>query len=331
MNDLVSIIVPCYNASKWIDDLFKSLDAQIYKNFEVIFVNDGSKDETEKILEDYCKEHKNCKYITQENQGVSVARNSGIALASGEYVCFVDPDDMISPNYVSRLHALITSGDYDCAVCRHLRTKEKQTYEDVLKIKVKLKGPQTTTYNNSNDVVFNFVNCTFGYGPCNKLYKTDILKKMVEYPNLFNKDIYSAEDFDFNYRYFYNSKKVIKTIERLYYYRQRKSSTIHQKFNMKSLTIFAAFDNNYSHCEENYPETLKYLVSLRICHTIGKLMLMKRSGHDSYEEIIPLINYLDENYKKCLKKSLVFAYPLMRAVFFSRTIRKHNKNSNFYN
>ena len=84
MKDLVSIIVPCHNVSKWLDDLFTSLDAQTYKHFEVIFVNDGSKDETEKLLKEYCKKHQNCKCITQENQGVSVARNNGLKLAGGD-------------------------------------------------------------------------------------------------------------------------------------------------------------------------------------------------------------------------------------------------------
>ena len=328
MKDLVSIIVPCYNVSKWIDDLLKSLDVQTYKNFEVIFVNDGSKDETEKLLKDYCKEHKNCKYITQENQGVSVARNNGIALASGEYVCFVDPDDMIAPNFVARLHELITSGDYGCAVCWYVATKEEQNFEAILKANYQVKEQKVVKYSNSSTMMVDFVKCVFDFGSCNKMYRLSLLKELPNFPNLFNKDIYVSEDFDFCYRVFSKTKNIITTNEKLYYYRQRKNSALHQKFNKKSLTSFMACDNNYKHCKENYPEAVKYLVSFRVCQTIGKLMQMKKSGNDSYEEIIPLINYLDENYKKCLKKSLVFAYPLMRAVFFSRTIRKHNKNKN---
>ena len=325
MEDLVSVIIPCYNIAKWLDDLFKSLDAQDYSNFEVLFVNDGSKDDTAKLLEEYCKTHENCKYIDQENQGVSVARNNGLKLAKGKFVCFVDPDDMISSNFVSRLHELITSGDYDCAVCWYVATKENQNYETVSKEDHKVEQ-QIVKYTNSSNMMIDFIKCVFDFGSCNKMYKLSSLKNLSGFPNIFNKDIYVSEDFDFCYRFFSKTKNIITTNEKLYYYRQRKSSALHQKFNPKSLTAFAACDNNYQHCKENYPEALKYLVSFRVCQTIGKLMQMKKSGNDSYEEIIPLIDYLDKNYKQCLNKGLKISYPLMRAVFFSRTIRKHNKN-----
>ena len=327
MNDLVSIVVPCYNVAKWLDDLFKSLDAQTYKNFEVIFVDDGSKDETAKLLENYCKNHKNCRYITQVNQGVSVARNNGLKLAGGGFVCFVDPDDILSPNYISRLHELITSGDYDCAVCWLKKIDENQAYENISQIDVNLKKLEIKTYQDSQEIMTNYIRWVYEYSSLNKLYKTSLLKELPNFPNLFNKDIYIYEDFDFCYRVFSAVKNVITTNEILHYYRQRESSATHQKFNKKFLTDLLAFETNYDHCKENYPEAFKYLASKRICQTIGKLMLMKRNGFDSYEEIIPLINYLDKNYKQCLNKGMRFAYPLMRAVFFARTIRKHEKNN----
>ena len=235
---------------------------------------------------------------------------------------------MLNPRYIERLHELITSGDYDCAVCWYVATKEEQTYEDVLNIKFKHEKQEIAAYNDSQKIVLDYTKAKYANAVWNKIYKMSFLKQMPNFPNVFDVDIYGAEDFDFNYRVFSTIKTIISSNEKLYYYRQRKNSIVHQKFDKKRLKSLLAFEKNYKHCKENFPEAFKYFESNRICHTIGKLMQMKKSGYDSYEEIIPLINYLDENYKKCLKKSLVFAYPLMRAVFFSRTIRKHNKNKN---
>ena len=230
---------------------------------------------------------------------------------------------MIAPNFVSRLHELITSGDYDCAVCRYAEIKEKQTHKDVLKNKVKHKKQKLTTYSEPQQIVLDYINFKFVYAAWNKIYKMSFLKQMPNFPNVFDVDIYSAEDFDFNYRVFSTINKFISTSEKLYYYRQRKNSITHQKFDKKRLTSFLAFEKNYKHCKENFPEAFKYFESNRIFSTMKKLMQMRKSEDDFYEEIISLIKYLDENYKKCLSKGFVFTYPLKRAMFFSRTLRKH--------
>ena len=102
---LVSIIVPIYNAEKYIHECIDSLLAQTYTNIEVILVDDGSIDNCGKICDDYASKDKRVKVIHQKNGGVSVARQTGILHATGEYSIHADPDDWVEPNMIGELVA----------------------------------------------------------------------------------------------------------------------------------------------------------------------------------------------------------------------------------
>ena len=122
--DLISVVVPCYNMSHYLKDCFESLDNQTYKNFEVIFVNDGSTDDTLQLLKQYCKNKTNCQLVDQQNAGLSGARNSGLKLATGEYVYFYDPDDFLSPQLLFVLHKNLVEYNADISIVRYKRVKE---------------------------------------------------------------------------------------------------------------------------------------------------------------------------------------------------------------
>lgn len=106
MNPLISIIVPTYNVEKYIRTCIESILAQTYRNVEVIIVNDGSTDQSLAVISDLICSHHNVKVINQKNQGLSVARNTGIDVATGKYIIFVDPDDKIMPGFVSSLYQI---------------------------------------------------------------------------------------------------------------------------------------------------------------------------------------------------------------------------------
>lgn len=106
MNPLISIIVPTYNVEKYIRTCIESILAQTYRNIEVIIVNDGSTDQSLEVISDLICSHHNIKVINQKNQGISVARNTGIDAATGKYIAFVDPDDKIMPDFVSSLYQI---------------------------------------------------------------------------------------------------------------------------------------------------------------------------------------------------------------------------------
>jgi glycosyltransferase involved in cell wall biosynthesis len=104
MNELVSIIVPCYNQAQYLDECLISVLNQTYSNWECIIVNDGSQDATETVAMYWTAKDNRIKYIQKSNSGLSAARNSGITLAQGEFILPLDADDKISMDYVA--HAI---------------------------------------------------------------------------------------------------------------------------------------------------------------------------------------------------------------------------------
>ncbi|MEW4354009.1 glycosyltransferase [Streptococcus pneumoniae] len=104
MNQKVSIIIPVYNAERYLKVCFESLLQQTYKNIEIIAVNDGSKDKSLDILNRYAQNYPDIvKVLTQENSGVASARNLGLSVAEGEYITFVDSDDYVAKDYIENL------------------------------------------------------------------------------------------------------------------------------------------------------------------------------------------------------------------------------------
>lgn len=108
-----SIVIPVYNVEKYIDKCLGSLVNQTYKNFEVIIVNDGSPDNSEKIIEKYVKKDKRIKSFVKENGGLSDARNYGVKHCNGDYLLFLDSDDFLEKDLLKKLEEVISRKKYD--------------------------------------------------------------------------------------------------------------------------------------------------------------------------------------------------------------------------
>ena len=115
-NPLVSVIVPVYNAESYINKCIRSLTAQTYGNIEIIAINDGSKDISGAILEELAQQDSRIRFINQPNQGVCIARNNGIDMATGEYLLFVDGDDYVDPDYVENMITTALQNDSDLVI-----------------------------------------------------------------------------------------------------------------------------------------------------------------------------------------------------------------------
>lgn len=124
---LISIIIPVYNAEKYLGRCLSSIERQTYKNFEVIIVNDGSKDSSRKIAEDFAEKDRRIKIINKENGGVSSARNTGLSAVNGEFVAYIDADDYIADDYFEKLYseAEKTGADIVCCGCEWLVDGER--------------------------------------------------------------------------------------------------------------------------------------------------------------------------------------------------------------
>ena len=113
----ISIIIPIYNASKYLKRCVDSILRQTRQDFELILVNDGSKDDSGEICQQYAENKSNIKYISKNNGGVSSARNIGIEHSCGEFICFVDADDWLEPNYIEKLAEKFESDNIDMVEC----------------------------------------------------------------------------------------------------------------------------------------------------------------------------------------------------------------------
>ena len=102
----ISVIIPVYNVENYLKRCLNSVLNQTLKDIEIICVNDGSTDDSAQICEEYALKDERFSVFHQENKGVSAARNKGLSLAEGEYICFIDSDDSIKENYLSHLLSL---------------------------------------------------------------------------------------------------------------------------------------------------------------------------------------------------------------------------------
>ena len=113
----VSIIVPVYNMEKRLNKCLDSLINQTYKNIEIIVVNDGSMDHSLDIIREYQAKDSRINVINQRNMGISEARNNGLAIATGDYLCFADSDDYVELDMIEELVNKITTDKSDIVVC----------------------------------------------------------------------------------------------------------------------------------------------------------------------------------------------------------------------
>lgn len=121
MRPLISIIVPAYNAEDYLYNCIKSIENQTYDNIELIIINDGSTDSTAKIIENCQAEFNNIQSITIEDQGVCVSRNTGLSMATGQFLAFVDCDDALRPDTIEILYNAIEENSADVAGCSFSR------------------------------------------------------------------------------------------------------------------------------------------------------------------------------------------------------------------
>lgn len=138
-NPLISIIIPAYNAEKYLTSCLSSIEQQTYQNFEVIIIDDGSNDFTGDICDAFATKDTRFKVIHQKNLGVSIARNKGIKKARGEYIAFIDSDDKITPEYLSSFglkNDIEIQGHviYENNIQRSVIYPKRKVQEDVAKV-----------------------------------------------------------------------------------------------------------------------------------------------------------------------------------------------------
>lgn len=207
----VSVIIPVYNAEKTVGRCLDSIIQQTSSEWEVIAINDGSKDNSEKILREYEeKEHERIRVFTQNNSGVTKTRERGIREAKGQYIMFVDNDDYLEPDYIDVFLSEIEKGDYDVVVGGYRRVDDRK--------KILFQYTPVTNWMQYSILT-----------PWARIIKKEILVKN----DIHFFDYKMGEDIYFNMRLFYITKKVkrINYIGYNWYYNESSvSNTTHKGF-----------------------------------------------------------------------------------------------------
>jgi len=296
--DLISVIVPCYNVEKYIDDCFKSLENQTYQNIEVIFVNDGSKDGTFDKIKKFCEGKKKFRYIDKPNGGVGSARNVGISEAKGKFIYFCDSDDMLATNIISNLVSNLKESKADVSICKFKWVGENKHYK---------KKALSSKYKNfeGKDNMMSQLYCgkKFAFGLCNKLFRLEKIKKLENFPNVFNTKATYGEDTEFLTKYFSIINKACYTPAKLYFYRQRKGSLVHSKFNESKLSVFNCLDFAESLDKNVFQKSQVYFKSRRCVNDFDILFRISKTDYDNKEKISNLYCDFKKNLKYLFKGS----------------------------
>ena len=252
---MISIIVPVYNVEEYLEECLESIRKQTYQNIEVILVNDGSTDGSKAICERYCKENRRFHLLNQENQGLSAARNTGVAASRGEFIVFVDSDDMILANYLETLMHYMRE-DVDIVESQFTVSNEEFLAKS-------FKEPSILFEGNSQEAVKIFPKHVLNVNAVTKLYRRSIVEAVPYIDGVIFEDVYCGIGM---LKYI---RKMIKIDYVGYYYRVRLGSIMHREFSPKNLDIFTVCDKLielYADREDLLPYVGSFLVHLATMH-----------------------------------------------------------------
>lgn len=286
--ELISVILPIYNVEKYLEKCLKSVINQTYKNLEIILVDDGSKDNSPQICDEYAVKDKRIVVIHKSNGGLSDARNAGIEIAKGKYMTLIDSDDYVEKDYVQFLYQLIKENNAEMSICSHtvLYTNgtriEKETGEHLVL------DPKTTLekilYDEGIDL-----------SAWAKMYKKELFDN-VKYPKgrIF-------EDAATTYLLIDECKKIVLGSESKYYYIIRDNSITTKGFSPKKMQLIDSTQEMCDYVKNKYPD-LEKAADRRLMYAYLATLSQLANCKDKYpEEQKKLMEYIKQNRKKALK------------------------------
>lgn len=282
----ISVIIPVYNAVSYIPQSLPCLMNQTMRDYELIFINDGSFDQSEELLRDWQKKDHRIKIISQENSGQAIARNKGIEVACGEYICFIDIDDVVSIHMFERLYqkAKAECADIVWSNARIIKGNQIQGYLD---------DDAIWTGSMRKDYLLN------NASPWRKLIKTDLIKKH----KLFFPHFLAYEDLAIVPLYGLFANKICYIEEALYDYKKHDGSTMHQlTYHKKMECIFECVqflqEGFKEKQKQKYQAELEYLLIDHLLHAASLRFFEFEEGKKQLDHIIMIMKNDYPNWKK---------------------------------
>lgn len=311
----VSVVVPIYNVEKYIKKCMDSLVNQTLQEIQIIFVNDGSTDESGNIAKEYASKYLNkIIYLEKENGGLSDARNFGMRYAEGEYIAFLDSDDYVENTMYEEMYNKALQENSDYVECDFLWEYPDKTKKD-----------KRNSYNNKKEMLTNVRVVAW-----NKLIKREILEKNnISFPKGLR-----YEDIEFTYKLIPYLNKVSYVDKEFVHYVQRNNSIANVQ-NERTAEIFTIFDNIIKYYQEKgfyeeYKEELEYSYSrILLCSSLKRICKIKDSKtrkkliEETFEKLYQQFPLWKENkilnnrsiknmYMKSINK---FTYPIYTKMF----------------
>ena len=244
-NSLISIIVPVYKVEKYLKKCLDSIINQTYKNLEIIIVDDGSPDRCPNICDEYSKKDDRIKVIHQKNMGLSMARNNGIKLATGDYIGFVDSDDFVEPTMYEDLYNAIIKNNAQMSICNFNIITNKDKYK-------KNDYPENKTYNKIEFLKEILLDNNIQSYAWNKLYKKELFDE-IRYP--------VGKKYEDIGTTFYLAEKCdkIQLIGKAEYNYINRNDSIVFKFDEQTILDYTEIImERYDYVYEKYPSLRKY-------------------------------------------------------------------------
>ncbi|MBO4815553.1 MAG: glycosyltransferase [Clostridia bacterium] len=277
----ISVIIPVFNCEKYLEKCLDSVLSQTLNDIQIILIDDGSTDNSLEIIKKYANKHSNIIYKTKSNEGQAIARNLGIEMANGEFICFVDSDDYIEKDMLETLYQNGIENKSDIIICDYFEDYEnKNIYKKSL-------------YIDEGNLIKSYMVCVAG--PCSKIIKTDLIKR---------------NNLKFLENNIYEDLAIIPTLglytnnisycqKPFYHYVIRTNSTMQQtKYNEKIESIFNVMNYLYENFDQKgYNEELEFLYINHLLYAGCGRFLKYKNTDEMISKIINTINSKFPNWK----------------------------------
>lgn len=280
----VSLIVPIYNSQNYLEKCIKSLISQTLKDIQIILINDGSTDGSEKIIKSFDDER--IVYISKNNEGIGKTRNLGIDKATGEFLAFVDSDDYLNEHFCEYMYQKAVNDDCDLVVCDFF--EDRNTL-----VGIKFKDFKDTNLRETPELI-NYINL----GPCNKLYKKSLF---VDKSNRFEENL-KYEDAPFVVKMLLSANRIGKVNDYLTYYviHSNSETTIRDKRMYDILEITDIIVNDLKKVDYPNDSLVSLAVMILTDYTIQQRYISDvKYRHDFINKAFKYLNNLDRKWRRC--------------------------------
>ena len=288
--ELISVVVPVYNAGPYLRQCLNSLAAQTYPHVEIILVDDGSSDGSDQVCREYAERDGRFQYVRlSANRGPSVARNVGVRQAAGAFISFVDADDYVEPGLLERLHCSLTRNGADISACG----------ADGIRLEI---GP-ARSYSRVEAVCCLAKGSPFNHVPWGKLYRTDLARSCP-----FDENVFYSEDLLLLYQALKRSGKVSYIPDVLYHYVNREGSQMHSGMSARKCTALAVQEVVCRDAATQFPEAEPHFRRLALETNRCMAMLAVKAGAED-GDVCAYLRRLRDDARRHFSWRALFLFP----------------------